>query len=95
MERKEILEELRKELPMDVWSFRKLIEEKTHCKFYYDESAEPSKALNVTKSITLMLFDREFNDLVCEESTVTIEFKNAIYVDDADRNMIYIVHYDL
>jgi len=87
-----ILEELKKELPMDVWSFRKLFEEKTQCEFYYDESAEPSKELSI-KNVKVELFEREYNDIVCEESTATIEFKNAIYV--ANRNMIFIVHYDL
>jgi hypothetical protein len=92
----QVLKELRNALPMDVWKFRELVEEATNCEFYYDESAEPKRELAITKNIKIYKYDVEYVDIVCnEETTITIEFKNSIYIDNLKANMIYLVHYEV
>jgi hypothetical protein len=92
----QILKELRENLPMDVWKFKELVEEATNCEFYYDEVSEPKRELEVTKNVKVYVHDREYVDIVCnEETTITIEFKNSIYIDNLKSNMIYLVNYEV
>jgi hypothetical protein len=89
------LKDLRKALPIDVWKFKELVEEATNCEFYYDESVVPERELEISKNVRLYVHDREYVDIVCNEETVTIEFKNTIYVDNLKTNMIYLIHYEV
>ena len=92
---KQVLEELRKQLPMDVWAFKKMVEERLGCEFYFDESVEPKKEYNITRNVKVYVYDEEDVDIVCEEQTITLPIKNSVYVDNLKTNMIILVHYDL
>jgi len=80
---------------MDVWKFRELVEEALNCEFYYDEVSEPKRKYDITKNIRIYVHDREYVDIVCNEETITIEFRNSIYVDNLRNSMLYLVHYEV
>ena len=92
---KQVLEELKKQLPVDVWAFKKMVEERLGCEFYFDESVEPEKEYDITKNVRLYIYDEEYVDIVCEEQTITLPIKNSIYVDNLKKNTILLAHYDL
>ena len=80
---------------MDVWKFRKLVEQKLNCELYYDEVSEPRRGLDITKNIKIYIYDVEYVDIVCNEEIIKLEFRNSIYVDDLKTNMIYLIHYEV
>ena len=92
---KQVLEELKKQLPVDVWTFKKMVKERLGCRFYFDESAEPEKEQYITKNVKLYIYDEEYVNIVCEEQTITLPIKNSIYVDNLKKNILILVHYDL
>jgi hypothetical protein len=91
----QILKDLKKALPMDVWKFKELVEEALNCEFYYDESAEPKREYTVSKNIKVYIHNIEYAGIVCNEEIMTIEFKNSIYIDNLKNNMIVLVHYEV
>jgi hypothetical protein len=50
----QILKDLKKDLPVDVWKFKELAEQKLNCEFYYDESAVPERELEISKMLGSM-----------------------------------------
>jgi hypothetical protein len=90
---KQVLEELRKQLPMDVWTFKKMVEERLGCEYRYDESVEPDKRLELSNAV-IYIYRETFNDVVCND-TVTLSLRDVILVDDYGLNMIYLIHYEV
>ena len=91
----QILKELRKALPVDVWKFKELFREATNCEYYFDIASIPKKEYSVSKNVKVYIHDKEYVDIVCNEEETTIELRNTIYVDDLETNMIVLVHYEV
>jgi len=91
----QILKDLKKALPIDVWKFRELVNEATNCEFWFDEVSVPKRELEVTKNVKIYIHDKEYVEIVCNEETIELEFRNSIYVDNLKANMIYLVHYEV
>jgi hypothetical protein len=89
----QILKELRKALPMDMWVFRKKFKEMTGCDFEYDAYTTP-RTFDINDNSRIFIYDNEYNSVICNEETIELEFKNTIYIDDLKTGMIYLVHYD-
>jgi len=90
----QILKDLRKELPLDVWKFKDKFKDLVNCEFYFDEIAKPKKEFNVTKNIKIYIYEREFVEVICNEEAIELEFR-TIYVDDLKNNNIIIVWYEV
>jgi hypothetical protein len=90
----QVLKDLKKALPMDVWKFAELVEKATNCEFRYDENAEPTKRVKIAENIIANIYEKEFNMLVCEDEDIDVVFKNAIYTDDYENNNIVLLYYE-
>ena len=89
----QILKDLRKELPMDIWAFIKKFKEVTGCNFEYDAYTTP-RTFDVGDNLRIYIYDSEYNSAVCNDKTIELEFKNTIYIDNLKTGMIYLIHYD-
>lgn len=68
-----------------------MVEEALNCEFSYSEATEPTRRYDIAENLKVYIYEVEFV-VACNEE---IEFKNTIYIDNLEDNMIYLIHYEV
>ena len=86
----QVLKDLKKDLPVDVWKFKELFKETTGCGFEYDSAVEPDRRIKLSNG-EILVYTETFNE-ACNE---TVRLRDVIIVEDYGLNNLILVHYDL